>query len=185
MKPLWRLAFRPAPERPAAVHLAWTALQTFLFWGFFLALCPWLIVRLESSSGLPRFALPGPPGWPWGLFALAGSLGLWSGYTMSRRGRGTPLPPLAPARLVVAGPYRWLRNPMVVAGLAQGVAVALALGSWSVLVYALAGAPVWHFLVRPFEERDLAERFGSEYERYRRRVPLWWPRWPAVERPGE
>jgi protein-S-isoprenylcysteine O-methyltransferase Ste14 len=61
---------------------------------------------------------------------------------------------------VLAGPYRHVRNPMAVAGIAQGVAVALWLGSWAVLLYAVSGALLWHMAIRSAEERDLAERFG-------------------------
>jgi protein-S-isoprenylcysteine O-methyltransferase Ste14 len=48
-----------------------------------------------------------------------------------------------PNRLVVAGPYRWVRNPMALASIAQGVAVGLILSSWLVVVYAVAGALLW------------------------------------------
>ncbi|MBK7951112.1 MAG: hypothetical protein IPK00_20700 [Deltaproteobacteria bacterium] len=59
------------------------------------------------------------------LFALCGSLGLASSATMAIHGRGTPIPLDYPRELVVLGPYRVLRNPMVVAGIGQGVAVGL------------------------------------------------------------
>jgi protein-S-isoprenylcysteine O-methyltransferase Ste14 len=65
---------------------------------------------------------------------------------------------------------------MAVAGIGQGVAVALWLGSWVVLLYALAGAVLWHVAIRPAEERDLAARFGSAYRAYRSAVRLWLPR---------
>jgi protein-S-isoprenylcysteine O-methyltransferase Ste14 len=81
----------------------------------------------------------------------------------------------APRELVVEGPYRFLRNPMAVAGLGQASAVGLWLGSWSVLAYVLAGGVIWHILVRPVEEADLARRFGPPYEAYRRSTPLWIP----------
>ena len=78
-------------------------------------------------------------------------------------------------RLVIAGPYRRVRNPMAVAGVAQGVAVGLLGTSWLVIVYALAGGVLWHLLVRPLEEQDLASRFGADYQRYRSTVRCWVP----------
>src|SRR5699024_2326152 len=106
----------------------------------------------------------------------ASALGASSAVTMARRGRGTPLPSAMPNRLVVAGPYRWVRNPMAVAGIAQGVAVGLLGTSWLVIAYSLAGGVLWHLLVRPEEERDVAGRFGAAYARYSARVRCWVPR---------
>lgn len=61
------------------------------------------------------------------------------------------------------------------AGLAQAIGVGAILGSWGVVLYALVGAAVWNRFARPAEERDLAERFGEPYERYRAKVPCWRP----------
>ena len=77
--------------------------------------------------------------------------------------------------MVVTGPYRYVRNPMAVAGLTQGVAVGLWLGSPAVVLYALAGGPLWNTFVRPWEEEDLVTRFGEPYRRYRERVRCWIP----------
>jgi protein-S-isoprenylcysteine O-methyltransferase Ste14 len=96
---------------------------------------------------------------------------------MALRGRGTPLPLDAARVLVVTGPYAWVRNPMAVAGLAQGAAVALWHGSAVVGAYVVAGGLFWHIVVRPLEEANLAHTFGRSFEEYRDRVPLWWPRW--------
>jgi protein-S-isoprenylcysteine O-methyltransferase Ste14 len=65
---------------------------------------------------------------------------------------------------------------MALAGLGQGAAVGLWLGSWGVLAYVAAGGVLWHAAVRPAEERDLARRFGAAYAAYRAAVPLWRPR---------
>lgn len=78
--------------------------------------------------------------------------------------------------LIAAGPYRLVRNPMAVAGIAQAVAVGLLVGSWLVVAYGLVGSLMWNFLVRPHEEADLAARFGEEFEEYRRTVGIWVPR---------
>lgn len=114
------------------------------------------------------------------LLVLASALGLWSAWSIATRGDGTPLPSAMPNRLVVAGPYRLVRNPMAVAGILQGVAVGLLLSSWLVVAYALCGAALWHAFVRPLEEDDLERRFGEEYRRYRARVRCWWPRLRVV-----
>jgi protein-S-isoprenylcysteine O-methyltransferase Ste14 len=113
-----------------------------------------------------------------GAFVLASALGLWSCVTMALRGEGTPLPAETARRLVVAGPYRWVRNPMAVAGGLQTATVGLVTGSWLVIVIAVVGALAWHTLIRPAEEADLASRFGDPYERYRSAVRCWIPTRP-------
>jgi len=92
---------------------------------------------------------------------------------MSMLGDGTPLPSAMPNRLVIAGPYRWIRNPMAVAGIVQGAAIGLILQSWLVVAYAVVGSLVWNYAVRPLEEADLRERFGEEFQQYRDTVRCW------------
>jgi len=174
-------AFRPAlPRRTSLGHLAATFGQIVLFWGFFLAVVPITLRFLEQRWGLD-VAVPGI--WAVGLavLALASALGIWSGVTMSVAGDGTPLPAAMANRLVVAGPYRFIRNPMAVAGFAQGAAVGLLLSSWTVVVYGLLGALLWNYAIRPHEEADLERRFGDDYRSYRDSVRCWVPRLPARE----
>ncbi|WP_159700180.1 isoprenylcysteine carboxylmethyltransferase family protein [Arthrobacter sp. 18067] len=171
-------AFRPASaRRTTAAHVGATLGQMALFWGFFLGLLPLALVWLEQRWGVslafPSMAVPA------GLtiLLLASALGVASAVTMSSRGSGTPLPSAMPNRLVIAGPYRWVRNPMAVAGISQGVAVGLLLGSWLVVAYAVLGSLLWNYAVRPLEEADLEDRFGAEFRQYRDAVRCWIPRW--------
>ncbi|WP_441405108.1 methyltransferase family protein [Arthrobacter sp. YAF17] len=171
--------FRPASSRPkAATHVASTFGQIVLFWGFFLAVVPWAIVFFEQRWGV---ALPFPMFAGYfgaALLLLASALGIWSAVVMSTLGDGTPLPAAMPNRLVIAGPYRWIRNPMAVAGIVQGAAVGIILQSWLVVAYAVVGSLVWNFAVRPLEESDLQKRFGEEFQRYRDTVRCWIPQVP-------
>ncbi|MHC5004468.1 MAG: methyltransferase family protein [Planctomycetota bacterium] len=169
-------AFQPARPSSTARVLLRTGAQTAVFWIVFLAVIPWAICQLERRLEIPSFSFPLQPVVAWTLFALGGALGLTSGAVMSIHGRGTPLPTECPRTLVVRGPYRHVRNPMAVAGIAQGVAVGLALGSPMTIAYALTGAVLWHVVVRPIEETDLTRRFGADYLAYRKRVRCWIPR---------
>ena len=81
-----------------------------------------------------------------------------------------------PNRLVIAGPYRWIRNPMAVAGIVQGAAVGIILETWLVVAYAVVGSLVRNYAVRPLEETDLTNRFGDEFQQYRDTVRCWIPR---------
>ncbi|MFL5578156.1 MAG: methyltransferase family protein [Gemmatimonadaceae bacterium] len=110
------------------------------------------------------------------LFLAGGALFLWCVVLFARVGQGTLAPWDPTRRLVVAGPYRYVRNPMI-----SAVAVVLAgeallhrsprLAAWLALFVALN--QVYFLLV---EEPGLERRFGAAYLRYRRAVPRWVPR---------
>ena len=91
-------------------------------------------------------------------------------------GLGTPAPVAAPARLVIGGPYRYVRNPMYVAVLAVIIGQTLLLGQPILLAYAAVLWLIVASFVRFYEEPTLSRRFGAEYEAYRRAVPAWRPR---------
>ncbi len=89
---------------------------------------------------------------------------------------GPPLPLDQTNTLVVTGPYRFVRNPMAIAGISQGLAIALIFQSLAVLIYSLLGGLIWHFVVRPIEEADMERRFGESYLEYREAVSCWIPK---------
>ncbi|WP_458109634.1 isoprenylcysteine carboxylmethyltransferase family protein [Arthrobacter sp. R3-55] len=170
-------AFRPASTHcSTAANVAATMAQLVLFWGFFLVVVPSLLSWLEQrwQVAVPFPSAAAPTGLA--LLVLASFLGIASAVTMSSTAGGTPLPSSMPNRLVVAGPYRWVRNPMAVAGISQGAAVGMMLGSWLVIAYAVLGSLLWNYAVRPHEEADLERRFGTEFQRYRDSVRCWIPR---------
>ncbi|WP_341769737.1 isoprenylcysteine carboxylmethyltransferase family protein [Agromyces protaetiae] len=180
-------SFRTArAEASVAVHFVATAAQIVVFWGFFLVAIPLVLAwlegrwRIELPVVTPLLAAPFVTVLGFVVLALASALGMWSAVAMSTRGGGTPLPRAMANRLVVAGPYRYVRNPMALAGIVQGAAVGLVLGSWLVVAYAIAGSLVWNYAIRPHEEADLERRFGEDFERYRDAVRCWCPRLTPV-----
>ena len=105
-------------------------------------------------------------------------VGVWLALTVSsignfRRSR-TSIVPIRPAMtLVIAGPYRFTRNPMYVGLAVLTVALGLFLDSWWPIVLLV---PVL-FVVRVFviapEERYLERRFGADFVAYTQRVRRW------------
>lgn len=180
--------FRAAPPGRSTWSLLLETLgQIAVFWSLFLVVLPLAIAVLERRWGL-SIPVP-PPVVALGAIVLvaASAIGIWSAVTMVTLGGGTPLPGAMAQRMVVAGAYRWVRNPMAVAGIGQGVAVGMLLGSWLVVGYALLGSLVWNTLVRPFEEADLQERFGEQFQAYRAQVRCWLPQptpWSATAPAG-
>jgi protein-S-isoprenylcysteine O-methyltransferase Ste14 len=166
--------FRRAPPAPARVNLGKTALQIAILWPLALALVPWILREVERRIGISGFEpqrVLGPV-----LLLLFSLGGLASAWVLVKKGEGTPLPMATTRRLVVAGPYRHVRNPMALTGVGQMFSVGLSLGSPSVLLYAVVGAILWNFLMRPAEESDMVRHFGADFEDYRRHVPCWIPR---------
>lgn len=173
--PLQAPATYRATRLDSNAAMAWTMVQILIFWGTFLLILPYGIQEVEQKLAWPSFNFNGQTSTGITVLVLASGLGLASGLTMASQGQGTPLPTASAVELVSSGPYRWIRNPMALAGIVQGIGVGLLMGSYGVIVYALAGAVLWHVLVRPSEEHDLQLRFGSAYKDYRRRVGLWLP----------
>jgi len=145
-----------------------------LFIGFVLIYGP---AQVLSAAGVVRPAVYGPPQILGMIIAAAGwAVALWSIFTFAFVGRGTPAPFDPPRRLVIRGPYRFVRNPMYLgAGLALA-GTALFYESWPLLRYTGFFLLAIYLFVVCYEERALRRSFGQEYESYCGRVGRWWPR---------
>jgi protein-S-isoprenylcysteine O-methyltransferase Ste14 len=141
----------------------------------FLWIIPCLIRQLDLFLGIPVIGFSFQKEIACVVFVLASILGLTSGLTMAFLGCGTPFPLDCCSELVVQGPYRFVRNPMAVAGLLQGAAVGLWYGSYLILLYVISGMLIWNYAVRPVEEADLKRRFGRQYEQYCQKIKCWVP----------
>jgi protein-S-isoprenylcysteine O-methyltransferase Ste14 len=144
-----------------------------LFIGLVLIYVP---TRLLPESGLIRPAVIGPAQITAMIIgAIGAGIALWCIFTFAFVGKGTPAPFDPPRRLVIRGPYRFVRNPMYIgAGLALAGA-ALFYGSLSILTYAGVFLLAMHLFVIAYEEPTLRRTFGAEYETYCQQVSRWWP----------
>jgi protein-S-isoprenylcysteine O-methyltransferase Ste14 len=80
-----------------------------------------------------------------------------------------------PGGLLTEGIYAHIRHPRYVE-IAVGTLGYALFSNWlGALIVGLATLPLLHAIVL-LEERELVERFGDEYERYRARVPRYVPR---------
>jgi protein-S-isoprenylcysteine O-methyltransferase Ste14 len=135
---------------------------------------PWLILTRHGAS-------PAPVAWPAAaVIAIGVLLYLWCLWVFAAVGRGTPGPWDPPRRFVAVGPYRWVRNPIYLAGMVIVLGEAWLFGSTALLLYALGVAVAFHLLVVAYEEPRLRARFGERYEAYRRAVSRWVPRRPRA-----
>jgi protein-S-isoprenylcysteine O-methyltransferase Ste14 len=145
-----------------------------LFIGFVLVYLP---ARLLSWSGIVRPATIAAPQVAGTVLGVVGAaVALWCILTFATIGKGTPAPFDPPRRLVIRGPYRFVRNPMYIgAGLALASA-ALFYESLPLLGYAALFFLVTHTFVVLYEEPTLRRTFGPDYEAYCRQVQRWLPR---------
>jgi protein-S-isoprenylcysteine O-methyltransferase Ste14 len=141
-------------------------------------LVPWWIAarnRIEPRPGgsAGALALQGA-----GLVLLA--IGLLLFASSLRRfaveGKGTLAPWDPPRRLVVHGPYRFVRNPMISGVIFVLTAQAMLLGSKPHAWWALTFLAINAVYIPLLEEPLLRGRFGDEYREYCRHVPRIIPR---------
>jgi protein-S-isoprenylcysteine O-methyltransferase Ste14 len=168
----------------------------FLFGGtVFALLIPFGLYHLSDVDrllGLPTFAAS-----PLRLIpaVLVGAVGLlfvfWSNLFLVTRGKGGPAEGFGVAvsprteKLVVTGPYRWSRNPMVFGAFASYTALAFLWGTITGLIVLALFFPFAVFYLKRSEETRLLKDFGKEYEEYRKRVSMIvpWPKRGGRKRP--
>jgi len=139
---------------------------------WFWLLPPWLGFRVDLS---------GPARWRW-IAAIPSVLGfavaLRCIWDFGRTGHGTPAPFIPPKRLVVAGFYHYVRNPMYVGFIVGWAGLWVIFGRASTVAIAIAALAVLglNLFVRLYEEPTLRRSFGADYEEYCRNVRRWVPR---------
>lgn len=144
-----------------------------LFIGFLLIYLP---ARLLSWSGIARPAAIQVPQFLGIVIGSAGAaIALWCIFSFVWLGKGTPAPFDPPRRLVIRGPYRFVRNPMYIGAVLALVGAALFFHSVPLLIYGATFLLVSHLFVVTYEEPTLRRNFGPEYDAYCHRVRRWWP----------
>ena len=125
---------------------------------------------ISSPLGLLP-TLPGSVLIGMGLFLVCRTVLLFA-----TEGQGTLAPWDPPQRLVVRGPYRHVRNPMISGVLFVLLGEAILLGSLPLLVWFFVFFALNALTMPLIEEPLLESRFGSDYAAHKRNVPRWIPR---------
>lgn len=107
-----------------------------------------------------------------GLFFLA-----WSTATQWKTGEGTPAPNAPTRHLIIVGPYKYCRNPIEFGAIIYYLGIGTLIGGiiTGIISFTLGFivGSVYHKFI---EERELEERFGEDYRRYRESTPFVFPR---------
>ncbi|MDR3076719.1 MAG: isoprenylcysteine carboxylmethyltransferase family protein [Synergistaceae bacterium] len=74
-------------------------------------------------------------------------------------------------QLVTSGPYAWMRNPLYAGNGIMGLGWALMAGWVWEAAFAAIYFALYSLTIIPFEEKFLRERFGGEYESYKKSTP--------------
>jgi len=148
--------------------------RTIIVSALFVSLWTWFLPRWINGNG--AFAESRPWGW---IVVVPGAL-IAGGciFEFAWRGIGTPAPFDPPRRLVISGPYRWVRNPMYlgmgVILLGEGITFPRLMNTMLIMTASLWIA-VTLFIIG-YEEPTLRAKFGDGYIDYCKHVRRWIPR---------
>ena len=154
-----------------AIPITWTIIVLII-----MIVLPWAVSLLGPRYGWHQGM---PETWNWaGLIVVAMGLTMyvWCLVFHFKSYREPVRVGFAPPHLVVAGPYRYSRNPMYVAGLFAWIGWTVFYGSPAVLIGLALLWSMFTFRVIPYEERQLEALFGGEYLAYKKSVRRWFGR---------
>jgi len=147
--------------------------------GTVLVLVPAVVLwAARDSACASELVTPGQV-WFWIALAAAGlglTLSVWTTALFVKVGGGTPAPWDPPKTLVIRGPYRHVRNPMITGVLLLLFAEAVLLQSWPLMAWMMVFFVANAIYFPLVEEKALEKRFGIEYRHYKAHVPRWSPR---------
>ncbi len=103
-------------------------------------------------------------------------LAIWAMYLFHKIGKGTLAPWAQTKNLVIEGPYKYVRNPMIIGVLSILLSEVLILNTiwlfyWFVLFFVINSV-----YFKLYEEKQLEKAFGSNYLKYKKDIPMWLPK---------
>ncbi len=138
--------------------LMWLTSDTTIGWSL-----PWFLELLVIAFGLTTLSF--------GILLLAICIRMFASI-----GEGTLAPWAPPQRLVVAGIYQYVRNPMISGVLFGLLGESIILSNYAIFLWTLIAFIGNHIYFIKSEEPGLMKRFGDEYVEYFENVPRWFPR---------
>lgn len=86
------------------------------------------------------------------------------------------------SELDTAGPYSHTRNPLYFGSFLLAVGFGIASGVWWLAAVCILFFISIYFPVIRVESQELADVFGTQYEEYRKQVPIFFPRFTAFRK---
>lgn len=149
-------------------NLFFTILQP----GVVAGLVPYLLLRADEQERiLQPFYLPQYMGLF--LFAFGFLVMMNCILNFAIHGKGTLSPADPTRKLVIAGLYKYSRNPMYVGVVSMLVGEAVFFQSERLGIYSILIFIIFHLFIVFFEEPRLKKDFGAEYEQFCTAVRRW------------
>ena len=126
---------------------------------------PLLPVFLAQTVSLVCFII----GIPWMLSAV---------FWQLIRGKGTPVPIVPTKHFLQNGPYKYVRNPMIMGFFLYILSWAFLSNRWLALVATALVQALLLMEIKFIEERELIKRFGDAYREYKKDTPFMIPKLP-------
>lgn len=87
--------------------------------------------------------------------------------------------------LSTGGPYAFTRNPLYLGTMVGGIGSFILIRNWWLLALYIVGFALFYGSTIKSEEEYLSEKFGDEFERFRKSVPVLLPRITPSPSAGE
>ncbi|MFX1349841.1 MAG: methyltransferase family protein [Promethearchaeota archaeon] len=103
---------------------------------------------------------------------------IWSNIELYRRGKGSPVPLKGTHTtvLVIKGPYKYTRNPMIFGYILIWIGLSFLINSIFLLLgFTLIIIILLIIFVKVWEEKNLEKRFGNSYTEYKKNVSFLFP----------
>jgi protein-S-isoprenylcysteine O-methyltransferase Ste14 len=110
------------------------------------------------------------------LILIGVTLLLYTIFLFRTKGKGTLAPWNPTRKLVISGPYRYMRNPMITGVLTILAGEALYFNSIAILIWGMLFFMISTVYFQFMEEPKLERRFGNDYTDYKDNVPRWIPK---------
>lgn len=144
-------------------------------------LFPGIVVGYLPYRILAPVRVPQLDEWSWAQYggiaavAMGASALVWCIWAFAHHGRGTLAPFDEPPKMVVKGPYRYVRNPMYAAVVLILLGESSVFSSAGLLLYTSLFFVVFNVFIIGFEEPRLLSKHGTEYVEYSKQVGRWLP----------
>ena len=117
------------------------------------------------------------------FLALGLLLAIWSVRTFyTKGGEGTPGPWRPISNLIISGPYRYVRNPMILGVVDLLLFESALFASIPFLLWATVFFIGNIIYFKIYEEKELIKRFGTDYENYKNEVPMLFPKFTPYDK---
>jgi protein-S-isoprenylcysteine O-methyltransferase Ste14 len=129
--------------------------------------------RLDAALGVPLLYF-GLVNLLIGAFLIVAGFifAAWSILSQVILANGTPVPVMPTQKLLVVGPFKHCRNPMVFGTVTAYLGCSILAGSLLSVVAVILFATLLVVYIKRIEEKELEARFGQEYLDYKQRTPF-------------